>query len=156
MLVWSSNSIEKSEKNIYLRDIFNMQYQIAGVVTINIRMFCFLKTCSLASKVVYGCCIHYTGGRRVFWNNNAIECRHYKTTTVVVETTAVVGGLIPYLLPYLLPYMWVTFSLFPKLALAHTLSTADVSYLPGIFPTTRALNAPLVFRSHLTVTWFQR
>ena len=30
-------------------------------------------------------------------------------------------------------------SLFPKLALVHTLSTAGVSYFPGIFPTARAL-----------------
>ena len=34
----------------------------------------------------------------------------------------------------------------------HTLSTAGVSHFPGIFPTARALNAPLVFWLHLK--WF--
>ena len=45
---------------------------------------------------------------------------------------------------------WGTFChFFPKLALMHTLSTAGVSYFPGIFPTARAFRAPLVFRLHL-------
>ena len=38
-------------------------------------------------------------------------------------------------------------SLFPKLALSHTLSTTGVCYFIGIFHTGRASNAPLVFWS---------